>query len=61
MADLAKQLNEDAKLWRIVGLLHDLDYDAVKGDMRNTALCCRETNGKASKEAIHAIKAMTTE
>jgi predicted hydrolase (HD superfamily) len=31
MADLAKQLNEDAKLWRIVGLLHDLDYDAVKG------------------------------
>jgi putative nucleotidyltransferase with HDIG domain len=27
MAEMAEKLNENVKLWKVVGLLHDLDYD----------------------------------
>ena len=35
---LAKLLNEDYRLWEIVGLLHDLDYDRTKQDMTQHGL-----------------------
>jgi len=58
MAELAKQLNEDVKLWRIVGLLHDLDYDEVREDMRKHGVAAAEKlKGRLPEEAIYAIKA----
>lgn len=33
MRKVAEHLGEDAATWEIVGLLHDIDYDLVGGDM----------------------------
>jgi predicted hydrolase (HD superfamily) len=58
MVKIAKKLNEDAGLWKIVGLLHDLDYDEVKGKMqRHGIVAAEKLKGKLPKEALHAIKA----
>ncbi len=33
MKELAKELGEDEKKWEIIGILHDIDYEMVEGDM----------------------------
>ncbi len=33
MKELAKELGEDEKRWELLGLLHDIDYELVEGDM----------------------------
>ena len=33
MKGLAKRLGEDENRWELIGLLHDIDYELVKGDM----------------------------
>ena len=33
MREVAKELGEDENLWWRIGILHDIDYDLVKGDM----------------------------
>ncbi len=33
MREVAKELGEDEELWEVIGILHDIDYDVVKGDM----------------------------
>ena len=33
MKELAKELNEDAERWEIIGILHDIDYEIIEGDM----------------------------
>ncbi|HOI13235.1 MAG TPA: HD domain-containing protein [Methanoculleus sp.] len=33
MRKVAEHLGEDASLWEVIGLLHDIDYDIVGGDM----------------------------
>lgn len=38
MMYLARKLGEDEDLWRLVGLLHDIDYDYVGRDMRKHGL-----------------------
>jgi hypothetical protein len=58
MAEMAKELGEDTHLWKIVGLLHDLDYDEVKGDMeRHGVVAAEKLRGKLPEDAIYAIKA----
>lgn len=42
MAEVAEELREDAHLWKIVGLLNDLDYDEVKEDMRRHGIVAAE-------------------
>ncbi len=34
MKELAKELNEDEERWALIGLLHDIDYEIVQGDMK---------------------------
>ena len=34
MMELAKQFNEDERKWGICGLLHDIDYEKVKGNAK---------------------------
>ena len=33
MKGLAKELKKDEKRWELLGLLHDIDYELVEGDM----------------------------
>ncbi len=33
MKEIARVIGEDEKKWEIVGLLHDIDYEVVEGDM----------------------------
>ncbi|MBS7636558.1 hypothetical protein KEJ37_04375 [Candidatus Bathyarchaeota archaeon] len=39
---MAKELKEDTHLWKIVGLLHNHDYDEVKGDMQRHGIVAAE-------------------
>ncbi|MEM3622334.1 MAG: HDIG domain-containing protein [Candidatus Bathyarchaeia archaeon] len=58
MKELAKALNENEKEWMLVGLLHDLDYDEVKDDMRMHGVVAAEMlRGKLSEKCLYAIKA----
>ena len=33
MKEIAKEMGEDADRWEIIGILHDIDYELVEGDM----------------------------
>jgi hypothetical protein len=58
MAELARKLGEDEHQWRLVGLLHDLDYDEVRADMRKHGIVAAGTlKGRLPKNCIYAIKA----
>ncbi|MDI6805089.1 MAG: HDIG domain-containing protein [Candidatus Bathyarchaeia archaeon] len=58
MRELARALNENEREWMLVGLLHDLDYDEVKDDMRMHGVVAAEMlKGKLPKKCIYAIKA----
>jgi len=34
MRELARELNEDEERWALIGILHDIDYEIVQGDMK---------------------------
>ena len=58
MKGLAKKLSMDEEEWELVGLLHDLDYDAIGGDMCRHGLVAAEMlEGKLPEEGLHAIRA----
>jgi len=58
MAVLARLFSENAGEWEIVGLLHDLDYDSVRGDMSQHGIMAAEIfAGKLSTEGLDAIRA----
>ncbi len=62
MRALARKLGKDEKLWGLVGLLHDIDYELAheKGEdwMKYHGILAEEIlKGKLPNEALHAIKA----
>jgi len=58
MAQLALELGDDAGLWRVVGLVHDLDYFAVDGDWsRHGVLTATWLAGRLPPQALEAIAA----
>lgn len=58
MRALARRLSESEDEWELVGLLHDLDYDVVKGDMnRHGIVASQILKGKLPEIALHAIRA----
>jgi len=58
MRELARELKENEEEWMMVGLLHDLDYDRVKNDMKLHGVVAAEMlKGKLPEECLYAIKA----
>ncbi|MDH7477431.1 MAG: HDIG domain-containing protein [Candidatus Bathyarchaeota archaeon] len=58
MKTLAKALNENEEEWMLVGLLHDLDYDRVKNDMKMHGVVAAEMlKGKLPEKCLYAVKA----
>ena len=56
MGGLAKYFKEDENLWKIIGLIHDADYDKYP-DKHPQVLIDELEKRKESKEIIDAIKA----
>ncbi|WP_319466680.1 HD domain-containing protein [uncultured Pseudodesulfovibrio sp.] len=57
MRGLAARLDQDAELWGITGLLHDLDYATTKeNDTRHGLDTVELLKGKLPDEALDAIK-----
>lgn len=58
MVALATNLGEDAELWRIVGLLHDIDFIEVAGEWsRHGVVAADWLAGRLPPEALAAIAA----
>jgi len=58
MRQLARALDENESEWTLVGLLHDLDYDEVKNDMRRHGIVAAERlKGKLPEHCVYAVKA----
>lgn len=58
MCKLAARLGENSREWELVGLLQDLDFDEVGGDMSQHGLVAAERLvGKLSEKCLYAIKA----
>lgn len=56
MRGLAERLGEDAGLWGLVGLLHDVDYDYVERDMKRHGLeAYNILKGLLPEHALQAI------
>jgi putative nucleotidyltransferase with HDIG domain len=57
MGRLADRLGEDREKWKLVGLLHDYDYDSVRDDMSQHGVVSSEKFAwKLSEDALYAIK-----
>ncbi|QLA21225.1 HDIG domain-containing metalloprotein [Desulfolutivibrio sulfoxidireducens] len=62
MAAMARELGEDAALWGVTGLLHDLDYPMTKDDPSRHGLeCAALLADKLPPEAVTAIAAHNSE
>lgn len=58
MEKLASELGESEQKWRLVGLLHDLDYDETKRNVsRHGILAAERLEGRLPQDCIYAIKA----
>ncbi|MCS7113382.1 MAG: HD domain-containing protein [Candidatus Bathyarchaeota archaeon] len=58
MKGLARYLGEDEALWGLTGLLHDIDYTIVKGDLSRHGLeSSKILEGVLPQEALEAIRA----
>jgi putative nucleotidyltransferase with HDIG domain len=57
MDGLAERLGEDAERWRMLGLLHDLDFDETfDKPQEHAARSCEMLEGKVDDELLRAIK-----
>mgnify|MGYP000400851757 FL=1 len=58
MKALARRLGGDERLWELVGLLHDIDYERTKKDPKRHGLEAESILGdRVPSEVIRAIKA----
>ena len=58
MEELARVLGENVEEWKIVGLLHDLDYDETRNDPhKHGTVAAEKLKRKLPEHCIHAIKA----
>jgi len=58
MQGLARRLGEDEETWELTGLLHDIDYEKVDGNMDRHGLVSAEMlEGKLPENCLRAIKA----
>ncbi|NPB00244.1 MAG: HDIG domain-containing protein, partial [Crenarchaeota archaeon] len=58
MEKLAERLGEDRELWKLVGLLHDIDYELTQSQPEKHGLAAAEIlRGKLPEHAIRAIQA----
>ena len=58
MRRIAERLGEDVEVWGLTGLLHDIDYEVVLGDMSRHGLEAENIlKNKLPDEALEAIKA----
>ena len=62
MRSVAQQLGEDAPVWGLVGLLHDVDYDKTEATPEKHSLLAEQIlSGFVSDEIIRAIKSHNCE
>ncbi len=58
MKKLAERLEENTQEWKLVGLLHDLDFDIVRSDMSKHGIVAAEKlKDKLPEDCLYAIKA----
>ena len=58
MESLAEYFGDDVNLWGLTGLLHDIDYELVEGDMaRHGLLAEKILTSKVDEKIIRAVKA----
>ena len=58
MGNIAEYLDKDIEFWKLVGLLHDLDYEYTKGNPENhSQITSQLLDGLLPEEGINAIKA----
>jgi putative nucleotidyltransferase with HDIG domain len=57
MRALAKRLGEDEELWGIAGLLHDIDWESIEGDVSQHCVKCIDIlkNAGVTDELIEVI------
>jgi hypothetical protein len=58
MGALARRFHEDENLWRVAGLLHDVDYEITKDDPARHSLLGSQMLTEAGVDAriVHAVK-----
>jgi len=57
MRSVASRLNEDAKKWEVVGILHDIDYEVCTGPADHTIKAKELLEDVVDAEVIEAIMA----
>lgn len=57
LCKLAEKLGEDKGKWKIVGLLHDLDYNKVRDDVSKHGVVANQLlEGKLPPDCLYAIR-----